>query len=294
MRKMLGPGSGSATGPCIHLDFTGILGLTWLVLTGIAARTGPPPRPRGARRETGRCLSRRSVSAAAMSILFALHDIVSTCCRSTIRVLDEPQHRHAPAAYGHRVRRHCRVQHARLRFRLRPAPARIGMRFSATRWAPIVLRAMVATTSQSGGVAVRTGQRDVETIRNFIASPASARCSMRRFIVVYMVVPGDARSLVSGDCAGRRRPSLCSSPCSTSAATNPTLIQSIGLSGAPRASVSLRMAWRNSGRARRHGACRRPMWSRWRQQWLEANTPGVGRVGPRQQAFPRPREGCAS
>ncbi len=65
--------------------------------------------------------------------------------------------------------------------------ARIGMRvgdaLSAT-----VLRAMVAGTSQSGGTMIRTGLRDVETVRNFIGSPALGALMDAPFVVVYLVV----------------------------------------------------------------------------------------------------------
>ncbi|HEX4509854.1 MAG TPA: ATP-binding cassette domain-containing protein, partial [Burkholderiaceae bacterium] len=64
---------------------------------------------------------------------------------------------------------------------------RIGMRVGET-LSPQVLRAMVSTTSQLGGVAARSGLRDVETIRNFIGSPALGALMDAPFIVVYLVV----------------------------------------------------------------------------------------------------------
>ncbi|MEJ1970058.1 MAG: type I secretion system permease/ATPase [Rhizomicrobium sp.] len=60
---------------------------------------------------------------------------------------------------------------------------RVGEALSAT-----VLRAMVATTSQLGGMAARSGLRDVETIRNFIGSPALGALMDAPFIVLYLVV----------------------------------------------------------------------------------------------------------
>ncbi|HEX4511679.1 MAG TPA: type I secretion system permease/ATPase [Burkholderiaceae bacterium] len=64
---------------------------------------------------------------------------------------------------------------------------RIGMRVGEALSAQ-VLRAMVATTSQLGGVAARSGLRDVETIRNFIGSPALGAFMDAPFIIVYLVV----------------------------------------------------------------------------------------------------------
>ncbi len=64
---------------------------------------------------------------------------------------------------------------------------RIGMRVGEALSAQ-VLRAMVSTTSQLGGVAARSGLRDVETIRNFIGSPALGAFMDAPFIIVYLVV----------------------------------------------------------------------------------------------------------
>jgi ABC-type protease/lipase transport system fused ATPase/permease subunit len=64
---------------------------------------------------------------------------------------------------------------------------RIGMRVGDALSAQ-VLRAMVATTSQVGGMTARSGLRDVETIRNFIGSPALGAFMDAPFIVVYLVV----------------------------------------------------------------------------------------------------------
>ena len=64
---------------------------------------------------------------------------------------------------------------------------RIGMKI-AEELSPKVLRAMVATTSQNGGAAARSGMRDIETIRNFIASPGFAALLDAPFIVLYLIV----------------------------------------------------------------------------------------------------------
>lgn len=64
---------------------------------------------------------------------------------------------------------------------------RIGLRVSENLSAK-VLRAMVASTSQMGGVAVRSGLRDVETIRGFIGSPALAALMDAPFVVLYLIV----------------------------------------------------------------------------------------------------------
>jgi PrtD family type I secretion system ABC transporter len=65
--------------------------------------------------------------------------------------------------------------------------ARIGLRVSEA-LSTTVLRAMVAGTSQSGGVAIRTGLRDVETIRNFVGSPALGALMDAPFVLLYLVV----------------------------------------------------------------------------------------------------------
>jgi ATP-binding cassette subfamily C protein/ATP-binding cassette subfamily C protein EexD len=65
--------------------------------------------------------------------------------------------------------------------------ARIGLRVGEALSAP-VLRAMVAATSQSGGTAIRSGLRDVETVRNFVGSPALGALMDAPFIVLYLIV----------------------------------------------------------------------------------------------------------
>lgn len=64
---------------------------------------------------------------------------------------------------------------------------RIGLRV-ADALAPQVLRAMITTTSRSGGHAYRAGLRDVETLRNFIGSHSAAAMMDAPFIVVYLIV----------------------------------------------------------------------------------------------------------
>ncbi len=51
-----------------------------------------------------------------------------------------------------------------------------------------VLRAMVATSSQSGGAAIRNGLRDLDTVRNFIGSPAINVAMDAPFLIVFLVV----------------------------------------------------------------------------------------------------------
>jgi ATP-binding cassette, subfamily C, bacterial EexD len=65
--------------------------------------------------------------------------------------------------------------------------ARIGLRVGEALSAK-VLRAMVAGTSQSGGATIRSGLRDVETVRNFVGSPALGALMDAPFIVLYLAV----------------------------------------------------------------------------------------------------------
>jgi ATP-binding cassette, subfamily C, type I secretion system permease/ATPase len=51
-----------------------------------------------------------------------------------------------------------------------------------------VLRAMVATSSQSGGATARNGLRDLETVKNFIGSPAVNVVMDAPFVVIFLVV----------------------------------------------------------------------------------------------------------
>lgn len=65
--------------------------------------------------------------------------------------------------------------------------ARIGMRVGDS-LAASVLRAMVATASQTGGSIIRTGLRDVETIRNFVGSPSFGALIDTPFVILYLLV----------------------------------------------------------------------------------------------------------
>jgi ATP-binding cassette, subfamily C, bacterial exporter for protease/lipase len=51
-----------------------------------------------------------------------------------------------------------------------------------------VLRAMVATASQSSGAAARNGLRDLDTVKNFIGSPAINVVMDAPFVIVFLVV----------------------------------------------------------------------------------------------------------
>lgn len=64
---------------------------------------------------------------------------------------------------------------------------RLGMRVGAV-LAPHVLRAMISISSRSGGLVSRSGLRDVDTIRNFIGSPAFGSLLDAPFIFVYLAV----------------------------------------------------------------------------------------------------------
>ncbi|HEX2593678.1 MAG TPA: type I secretion system permease/ATPase [Rhizomicrobium sp.] len=64
---------------------------------------------------------------------------------------------------------------------------RLGMRI-ASELAPHVLRAMISISSRSGGLVSRSGLRDVDTIRNFIGSPAFGSLLDAPFVFVYFFV----------------------------------------------------------------------------------------------------------
>jgi len=66
---------------------------------------------------------------------------------------------------------------------------RTGMRVGAA-LSPDVLRAMIATASQTGGSTMRSGLRDVDSIRNFIGSPGFAALMDAPFVVFYLIVLG--------------------------------------------------------------------------------------------------------
>jgi ATP-binding cassette subfamily C protein/ATP-binding cassette subfamily C protein EexD len=53
-----------------------------------------------------------------------------------------------------------------------------------------VLRAMVAATSQTGGTMSRNGLRDLETVKNFLGSPAVNTVMDAPFMIVFLVVLG--------------------------------------------------------------------------------------------------------
>lgn len=65
--------------------------------------------------------------------------------------------------------------------------ARLGMRVADRLSAP-VLRAMIGATSQSGAINARSGLRDVETVRNFVGSPALAAVMDAPFSLIYLIV----------------------------------------------------------------------------------------------------------
>jgi len=63
---------------------------------------------------------------------------------------------------------------------------RIGMRIGDS-LASRVLRAMVATNSQSGGMSVRSGLRDIDTVRNFVGSQSFATLIDMPFASILLV-----------------------------------------------------------------------------------------------------------
>ena len=64
---------------------------------------------------------------------------------------------------------------------------RASMRTSA-QVAPQVLRAMLATSSRSGGIEPRQGLRDLETIRAFVASPTLGQLCDSPFLIFYLAI----------------------------------------------------------------------------------------------------------
>src|SRR5579862_2925113 len=64
---------------------------------------------------------------------------------------------------------------------------RAGMRTTA-KVAPQILRAMLATSSRSGGLEPRQGLRDLETIRAFIASPTPGQLCDSPFLIFYLAI----------------------------------------------------------------------------------------------------------
>jgi PrtD family type I secretion system ABC transporter len=65
--------------------------------------------------------------------------------------------------------------------------ARASMQTSA-KVAPRILRAMLATSSRSGGLEPRQGLRDLETIRAFIASPTLGQLCDSPYLIFYLVI----------------------------------------------------------------------------------------------------------
>lgn len=64
---------------------------------------------------------------------------------------------------------------------------RASMRTSA-RVAPLILRAMLASSSRSGGLEPRQGLRDLETIRAFLASPTLGQLCDAPFLIFYLAI----------------------------------------------------------------------------------------------------------
>ncbi|HEY6579210.1 MAG TPA: type I secretion system permease/ATPase [Rhizomicrobium sp.] len=64
---------------------------------------------------------------------------------------------------------------------------RASMRISA-QVAPIILRAMLASSSRSGGLEPRQGLRDLETIKAFIASPTLGQLCDSPFLIFYLAI----------------------------------------------------------------------------------------------------------
>ncbi|HEV2562469.1 MAG TPA: type I secretion system permease/ATPase [Rhizomicrobium sp.] len=147
---------------------------------------------------------------------------------------------------------------------------RMGMQVG-DKLASSVLRAMVATTSQNGGAATRSGLRDVDTIRNFIGSPAFGALIDAPFAVIYLIVLALlhplflAIVLVGGAIlvliavAGQRL-------------NNPPLAHAIGLS--MRAHEFAEDGLRNSDVLEGMGMSSTFV-ARWRKQWIESLRAGT-------------------
>jgi PrtD family type I secretion system ABC transporter len=142
---------------------------------------------------------------------------------------------------------------------------RIGMRVAETLSAT-VLRAMVATTSQNGGTAIRTGLRDVETIKNFIGSPGLGALIDAPFTVVFMFVlvllhPLFLVVVLLGGAV------LVAIALVNQRTTNPPLTQSIQLQS--RAHEFVEDGLRNADVLEGMGMSSNFV-SRWRKQWLDS------------------------
>jgi len=142
---------------------------------------------------------------------------------------------------------------------------RIGMRV-AERLSTRVLRAMVASTSQSSTTTMHSGVRDVETIRNFIGSNGFAALLDAPFIVVYLVVllllsPVFLFIVLAGGAV------LVFLALANQRATNPHLVRSMTLSA--RANEFAEDGLRNSDVLEGMGMSNSFV-GRWRRQWLES------------------------
>ena len=147
---------------------------------------------------------------------------------------------------------------------------RIGMRV-ANALSATVLRAMVATASQNGGTAIRTGLRDVETLRNFIGSAAFAAMLDAPFILVYLIVlllinPVFVAIVLVGGAI------LIVLAVANQRLTNPPLARSIGL--AARTHEFAEDGLRNADVLEGMGMSSAFV-ARWRGQWIESLAAGT-------------------
>jgi PrtD family type I secretion system ABC transporter len=136
----------------------------------------------------------------------------------------------------------------------------------AERLSTRVLRAMVASTSQSSATTMHSGVRDVETIRNFIGSNGFAALMDAPFIVVYLVVllllsPVFLLIVLAGGAI------LVFLALASQRATNPHLVRSMTLSA--RANEFAEDGLRNSDVLEGMGMSNAFV-GRWRRQWLES------------------------
>lgn len=147
---------------------------------------------------------------------------------------------------------------------------RIGMRI-ADYLSPKVLRAMVATTSQSSGAVANTAMRDTETIRNFVGSAGFASLLDAPFIVVYLLVllllsPVFVVLVLGGGAV------LVLIALANQKATNPDLIRS--LTKAARANEFAEDGVRNSDVLEGMGISNAFV-TRWRRQWIDSLAVGT-------------------
>lgn len=142
---------------------------------------------------------------------------------------------------------------------------RISMRV-AERLSSRVLRAMVASTAQSGAGTSHSGVRDVETLRNFVGSSAFAALMDAPFIVVYLLVllllsPVFLVIVLAGGAI------LVVLAMANQHATNPKLVRAMTLSA--RAGEFAEDGLRNCDVLEGMGMSN-AFAARWRSQWLEA------------------------